>query len=60
MARLEEAERNDTEAARDAKLTQIGWFPKMIKLDWFGGHNSSASTSFSARVLAPMLMDGTG
>ncbi len=38
-----------------AKLRQIRWSPKMIKLDWYGGHNSSASTSFSSRVLAPML-----
>lgn len=39
----------------DAKLRQIRWSPKMMKLNWYGGHNSSASTSFSSRVLAPML-----
>lgn len=47
----------DLQRRQYAKLTQIRWQPWMIRLGYFGGHATSSSTSFAARVLAPFLAE---
>ncbi len=53
-----EADRlTDSQRRQYAKLTQIRWRPWMTSLGYFGEHVTSSSTSFAARVLAPMLAE---
>jgi hypothetical protein len=40
-----------------AKLVQIRWAPWMVTLGYLGEHATSTSTSFTARVIAPLLTD---